>query len=475
MDPDGQYRMLIDGRLVGSNAVFPVINPATEEVLASAPDCDAELLNRTVAAARQAFPAWAATPYEDRCEAVRSIGRILRENSDALGRLLTAEQGKPLASSAIEIQGAAMWCDAVASLELPEIVNEDSETRLSITKRVPIGVVGALAPWNFPIMTAVWKFAPALVAGNTVILKPSPFTPLANLQLGALLKDELPPGVLNIVSGQDHLGPLMTEHAGIDKIAFTGSTVTGKRVMKSAAETMKRMTLELGGNDAAIVLPDVDVGTVAEKLFWSGFANNGQLCVATKRMFVHEAIYDDMLEALVALAKTVKVGDGTDPASQLGPVQNDRQYKKVVDLIDDCERNGYRLASGGQPDGSSPGYFVPVTIVDNPPDTSRVVQEEAFGPLLPVLKFRDVDEAIDRANASIYGLAGSVWSADEAQALRIAQRLETGTVWVNESLHLSPGAAFCGHKQSGFGIENGQEGLLEYTLAKTTTVSRSGA
>jgi aldehyde dehydrogenase (NAD+) len=277
---------------------------------------------------------------------------------------------------------------------------------------------------------------------------------------------------LNVVAGGDALGPWMTAHPDIDKISFTGSTQTGRRVMAGAAETLKRVTLELGGNDAAIVLPDVDVEKVAEQLFWAAFRNTGQICIATKRMYVHKDVYEPLKKALVDYAATVKMGDGAEQGVQLGPIQNKPQYQRVLDLIQDARDNGYQFLTGGEP-SAAPGYFLPITIIDNPPESSRIVQEEQFGPVLPLLRVDSIDEAIERANASEYGLGGSVWSADPDKALAVGARLQTGTVWINESQYLTPLASFAGHKQSGVGVENGLEGLLEYTNTQTIVVRRS--
>jgi len=353
-------------------------------------------------------------------------------------------------------------------------VVEDTAERRGETRHVPIGVVGAIAPWNFPVILAMFKVAPALLAGNTVILKPSPFTPLTTLRIGELLRGVLPDGVLNIVTGGDDLGPWITSHPGIDKVSFTGSTQTGRKVMQSAAATLKRITLELGGNDAAIVMPDVDVEQVAEQLFWAAFRNTGQICIATKRMYVHKDVYEPLKDALVAYAKTVKVGDGADQGTQMGPIQNRLQYQRVLDLIEDAKAKGYKFLVGGEK-SEAPGYFVPVTIIDNPPENSRIVQEEQFGPVLPLLKFDDLEDVIGKANATEYGLGGSIWSKDEDKALEIAGRLASGTVWINESQHLSPLAAFGGQKQSGLGVEEALEGLLEYTNTQTVFLKKAAA
>jgi aldehyde dehydrogenase (NAD+) len=401
---------------------------------------------------------------------MKTAAAILVENADPLTRLLTSEQGKPHHEARREILGAAHWLNAFADLVIPVEVNEATADRRSETRHVPIGVVAGISPWNFPVLLSFWKIAPCLKAGNTMILKPSPFTPLTMLRIGELLRDTFPAGVLNIIAGGDALGPLLTGHPGIHKISFTGSTATGKRVMASAATDLKRVTLELGGNDAAIVLPDVDVDAVAKALFWAAFRNSGQICIASKRLYVHADIYDRFAQAFADYARTIRMGDGAAEGTELGPVQNGLQFERVLAIIDDSRAQGHRFLTGGNAQPESPGYFIPVTIVDNPPEYSRIVQEEPFGPIVPLLKYDTIDDAINRANASQYGLAGSVWSADTNAAMAVASRLETGTVWINEVQYLSPFQAFAGHKQSGLGVENGVGGLLEYTVPQTITV-----
>jgi hypothetical protein len=282
-------------------------------------------------------------------------------------------------------------------------------------------------------------------------------------------------GGVNLITGGDALGPLLTAHPDIDKITFTGSTATGKRVMESASKDLKRITLELGGNDAAIVLPDADVGKVAEKLFWASFYNAGQVCIAAKRIYIHEDIYDELSGAIAAYAKAVKVGDGAEQGTAIGPIQNKPQYKRVLELIQDAKDKGYKFLAGGDHDPSIPGYFVPVTVLDNPPEDARIVAEEQFGPVMPLMKFSTINEVISRANASDYGLAGSIWTSNPEAAVEVAEQLETGTVWINESMHLAPNAPFAGHKQSGFGAELGEEGLLEFTYPQVITIAREAA
>lgn len=467
MNMDHDFVMSIGGTAVSTVETIAVTNPATGQVFASAPDCTPLLLDRAVAAARAAFPGWRDLGPETRSKMLKQAADLLMAHIDALKTLLTREQGKPLSEAAFEVAGAAYWLKSFARMDIPVTVTNDIPGQRTETHHLPLGVVGAIAPWNFPILLAFWKIAPALKAGNTVVVKPSPFTPLTTLKAIELLQAVLPPGVLNAVSGGDQLGPWLTAHPGIDKISFTGSTATGRRVMASAAERLARVTLELGGNDAAIVLPDIDIDAMAPKIFWSAFRNSGQICVATKRLYIHAAIYDRLAQALGAYAATVPMGDGTLADSKLGPIQNRVQFGRVKAIIDDCRDQGHRFLCGGSVDDSQDGFFIPVTMVDNPPETSRVVREEAFGPILPLLKFDDIDDAVARANDCEYGLGGSVWAADPAAALAVAQRLETGTVWINDVQTLAPTVAFAGHKQSGIGVENSLDGLLEYTIPRT--------
>jgi aldehyde dehydrogenase (NAD+) len=465
------FTMTIGGAAVAGAATYGVVNPTTGEVFTQAPDCSQAELDQAVAAARRAFPAWRDTPIADRRRALHAIADTLAAHLDGLMRLLTREHGKTHEISTVDIMGGAWWCRGTSELDLPVIVFEDSDIRRGETRRTPVGVVGAIAAWNYPVLLALIKVAPALLAGNTVVLKPSPFTPLTTLKIGELLRGVLPDGVLNVVSGGDALGPWLTAHPGIDKVTFTGSTQTGRLVAASGASTLKRITLELGGNDAAIVLPDVDVDAVAEPLFWAAFRNSGQVCLATKRLYIHKDIYEPLKAALVAYTKTVKMGDGAEQGTQLGPVQNVAQYKRVLSLIEDAKNQGYTFLTGGEPI-DSPGYFIPVTLIDNPPEHARIVQEEQFGPILPLLRFDTVDEAIARANATEYGLGATVWSSDLEAAAQICERLEAGNVWINEAHYLSPFGAFSGHKQSGLGVEGAVEGLLEFTNAKTYYVKK---
>jgi acyl-CoA reductase-like NAD-dependent aldehyde dehydrogenase len=474
IDFSAQYVMTIGGKAATSAETMTVVNPATAEAIATAPNASGEQLDQAVGAARAAFARWAAKPISERQSTLRAMAERLNANIDGLSQLLTREQGKPLDAARIEVLSAAHWCTEFSKLSVPVDTIEDSDTTLVQTRHVPLGVVAGIVPWNFPLVLALWKVAPALLAGNTLVLKPSPFTPLTTLKFGELVQDLLPPGVLNIVSGDDRLGPWMSSHPGIDKISFTGSTATGRKVMQSAAGNLKRLTLELGGNDAAIVMPDVDVEALAPVLFWAAFANSSQFCLATKRLYVHEAIYEQMANALVRIGRSVKMGDGSVEGTQLGPIQNRLQYQRLIDLVADSRSHGYRFLLGGEiPEGK--GFFFPVTLVDNPPDDSRVVKEEPFGPILPLLKFSTIDEAVARANDSEYGLGASVWARDYRQGRAIAERLQAGSVWVNEIHTITPHKPMAGHKQSGIGVENGLVGLLEYTVPQTLSIKKADA
>lgn len=461
--------MTIGGNAASADNQIEVRNPATGQVFAVVPDAGAAELEAAITAARAAFPAWRAAPWAERAAIINRIGETIAANAAELAAMLTREQGKPAEQAQFEVMAAAQWCQATATLTLPDREIVAGPGRSQVTRYMPIGVVAGISPWNFPVVLSIWKIAPALLAGNTLVLKPSPFTPMTVLRIGELVRDFVPAGVLNIITGGDALGPLMTAHPGFDKVSFTGSTATGRRVMASAAPTLKRLTLELGGNDAAIVMPDVNVPETAEKLFWSAFTNSGQVCVATKRAYVHDDIYDAFRDELAKLAQAVPMGDGSQQGTALGPIQNKPQYDRVMGLLADCEANGYRLLQGEAPEGE--GYFVPVTLVDNPPEDSRIVQEEQFGPILPLMRFTDLEDALAKANSTDMGLAGTVWSADTAAAVRIAERMDTGNVWINEGLALSPFAAFGGRKQSGMGVENGIEGLMAYTEPKTYLIA----
>jgi acyl-CoA reductase-like NAD-dependent aldehyde dehydrogenase len=315
-------------------------------------------------------------------------------------------------------------------------------------------------------MIACWHIIPAVRTGNTVVIKPSPNTPLSTIRLVELMNEVLPPGVVNVVTGENEIGAAMSRHAGIAKITFTGSIATGRRVMESAAPSLKRLTLELGGNDAGIVLPDADPKAIVERLFWGSFINSGQTCACLKRLYVHDSIYDDLCRELVAYASAVQVGDGLLEASMLGPLQNRMQLDIVSSYVEEARAKGGRVLLGGNPTGGS-GFFYPITIVADVDHGCRLVDNEQFGPALPIIRYHDVADAIAKANNSTMGLGGSVWSGDHERAKGVASQLECGTVWINKHGAIQPNAPFGGIKQSGFGVEFGVDGLKEFTTIQT--------
>ena len=344
------YKLLIGGRMADGDLTMDVVNPATEEVLAKAPRASKAQLDEAVAAAKAAFPAWSATPIATRKAALTAIADVMEKNAGELARILTQEQGKPLADATGEVYGAAAFFRYFTALDLPVKVLDDSKDRRVEMHRKPLGVIGAIVPWNFPMILMAFKVPPALLAGNTIVVKPAPTTPLSTLRFGELVKDLLPPGVLNVITDANDLGGALTAHPDVRKISFTGSTATGRKVMAGAAETLKRITLELGGNDAGIVLPDVNPKETAPKLFQGAFQNNGQVCIAMKRLYVHESIYDAMCDELAALAEQAVVGDGLEQGTQLGPLQNRMQFEKVKEILADAKQHGTIIAGGEVPE-----------------------------------------------------------------------------------------------------------------------------
>ena len=470
------FGLIINGERVATAESFDVINPATEELVAKCPKANAAHVDLAVAAARQAFTTWSQVSDEERKAAIHRIGDILEEHGAELAGMVTEEQGKPLVGFAglgaqFEVGGAVAWCRATAELELPVKIVQDDETHRIELHRKPLGVVCSITPWNWPLLIAIGHLIPAIRSGNTVVIKPSPYTPLSTLRFVELANQVLPAGVLNIVTGADDLGPLLTAHKDIDKIVFTGSTATGKKVMQSASGNLKRLTLELGGNDAGIVLPDVDVDAVAPVIFATAFINSGQTCAALKRLYVHEDIYEAMCAALKGIADNASVGNGMDEGIDFGPVQNRPQLNIVLALAQDAENKGGRFLTGGVA-AKGPGYFYPLTLVADVSEGCRLVDEEPFGPILPIIKYSDVDEVIRRANDNPSGLGGSIWSSDIARAAQLANRLECGSVWINNHAAVQPNVPFGGVKQSGFGVEFAAEGLAEYTSIQSVFIPK---
>ena len=471
VDQMRDFALSIDGELVGSERVMEVVDPATEEVFAACPAAGREHLERAVTAARRAFDDWSGRSFEQRAECIRRYSVVLRERQRELGALLTREQGKPIGQAVAEFDRGTVQADGMAGIEIPvEVLVEDGKRRIELHYR-PLGVVGIITPWNAPAALALGSMTAALYTGNTVILKPSPYTPLTTLKMGELAQSIFPPGVVNVLAAGNDLGRWMTEHSGIDKISFTGSVATGKKVMASSAETLKRVTLELGGNDPAIVLDDADPKAIAKPLFFACFVNSGQVCMAIKRIYAHEDVYEELCDALVQEARAAKVGNGLETDTVLGPLQNRMQFDKVADILEDTKKNGARILAGGEiPD--RPGYFIAPTLVTDIAEDSRLVREEQFGPVVPVLKYSDPEDALRRANDTRYGLSGSVWTADPERGKALAQRLEVGTAWVNQHRATSAYVPFGGAKQSGLGRQYSILGLKGYMEPQVVSVSK---
>lgn len=463
------YRLLIDGELVDGAGTLAVINPATGKILADAPRADAVQLNAAIAAAKRAFPAWSASPRTERAATINRLADGIQARLSEFAHLLTSEQGKPLPEAEYEIGGSVAMLRFFAGLDTPEEVIRETPTEKIIRHRTPLGVVAAVTPWNFPMLLLVMKLGPALIAGNTIICKPAPTTPLTTLLLGEVAQGVLPAGVLSTIVDANDLGSALTAHPDIAKVAFTGSTATGRKVMESVSSTLKRLTLELGGNDAAIVLDDADVNTVAPKIFQAAMVNAGQVCLAAKRVYAPRAMYDELCAALAKLADEAIVDEGTKQGVQIGPLQNKQQYDKMKGYLEDAHASGTVIAGGHALDRE--GYFIAPTIVRDISDDAKLVREEQFGPVLPVLAYDDLDDAIARANDSEFGLGGTIWTSQPERAIEVARRIATGTVWINKHLDMPFDVPFTGAKQSGHGVENGLEGLEEYTQAHIINVA----
>ena len=472
-----ELNLIIDGKQVSTNDYFDVINPADKSVVARCPKASVSQLDEAVAAAKVAFPSWSALTYAERRDYLMQLADAVEADSDALMTMLTKEQGKPTKGFAdlgagFELGGTLAWISATASMALePEIIQDNDSARIELHRK-PLGVVGSITPWNYPLLISIWHIIPALLTGNTVVMKPSEMTPLTVLYFGEIANSILPAGVLNVVTGTGDIGAAMSEHVDIQKIVFTGSTPTGKAIMKSAAVTLKRLTLELGGNDAGIVLADADIEAISGKIFATSFINNGQTCAALKRLYVHESVHDELCEALTKIAKSMKTGNGLYEDIDFGPLQNEKQLNIVKALAQDAKERGANFLCGGEVVDET-GYFYPITLVNHINDGARLVDEEQFGPILPIIKFSDVDSAIVSANRLSVGLGGSVWSTDIEKAQRIGSRLDCGTVWINNHAMIQPDAPFGGVKDSGFGIEFGEAGLKEFTSIQTMQVFKS--
>lgn len=464
-----QFKLPIGGRLIEGAQWIPVINPATEEPVSDCPAASVEQLEDAIQSAKRAFPSWSSSPIEKRQRLLAAIADAIESRMDALAALLTSEQGKPLGLAKAELQRGCTILRYFSQAQLPIRTFRDTDRERIYERRTPLGIVAAITPWNFPVVLLMNKLGPALVTGNCVIAKPAPTTPLTTLKIGEICNDILPPGVFSVIADANDLGATLTSHPDIAKVSFTGSTETGRKVFQSGASTLKRLTLELGGNDPALVLDDADVDTLAPRIFRCAMANSGQVCMAIKRVYVADALYDDLCRRLASLAESAIVGNGADPKTQFGPVQNSAQFQKLQTLVTDCRERG--KVSAGKTPSTPRGYFIAPTIVSDIADEARIVQEEQFGPILPILRYSSVDDALARMNNTAFGLGASVWGSDVSQAAKIAEQVCSGTVWVNRHMSVDPSVPFRGARQSGIGTELGEAGMHEFTQAQVVNIS----
>ncbi|KIC63708.1 aldehyde dehydrogenase family protein [Chryseobacterium taiwanense] len=452
---------------------FLSLNPSTLEVIGKVNNTSKEEINATINKAKIAQKLWSARPDSERKEILLKVAEALQQNAQQLAEWITREQGKPLSGpgSNFEMQACVGWTQVPASLDVPEEIVFEDETRKDVLYRKPIGVVAAIAPWNWPLMIAIWQIIPSLRMGNAVILKPSEYTTFSTLEMIKVINSVLPEDVLQVVTGRGEVGSYLTAHPEIGKIMFTGSIATGKKVIEASSKNMARLTLECGGNDAGIILPGLDLTKHIDNIFWGAFLNMGQTCACLKRLYVHEDDYEKVAKALADYSSHIPMGDGANEANVLGPIQNKMQFDKIQDLIADSENIGADfLFTGQKPD--SEGYFIPVTLIGNVDNGNRIVDEEQFGPVLPIIKYKTIEEAIAKANDSENGLGASVWSDNIKEAEEVAGQLEAGTVWINQHGAINPFVPFGGAKQSGYGVEFGIEGLKAVTVPKVISIKK---
>lgn len=455
------------------DTAFLSLNPSTLEVIGEVANTSVEEIEVKIEKAKKAQKLWSVRPDKERKQILLKVAEALQSNSKYLAEWITREQGKPLSGPGanFEMQACVGWTQVPASLDLPEEIVFEDETRKDILYRNPIGIVAAIAPWNWPLMIAIWQIIPSLRMGNAVIIKPSEYTTFCSLEMIKVINTVLPEDILQVVTGKGEVGAYLTGHPEIGKIMFTGSIATGKKIIESSVKNMARLTLECGGNDAGIIVPGLDVAKHVENLFWGAFLNMGQTCACLKRLYVHEDDYEKVMNALAEYSSHIPMGNGAEETNVLGPIQNKMQYDKIQDLIRDSENIGADFRFKGQkPDLD--GYFIPIMLLGNVDNGDRIVDEEQFGPVLPIIKYKTLEEAIIKANNSENGLGASVWSDDSEQAQKVAAQLEAGTVWINQHGAIHPFVPFGGAKQSGYGVEFGIEGLKAVTVPKVISIKK---
>ncbi|KAI8627986.1 Aldehyde/histidinol dehydrogenase [Xylariaceae sp. FL1651] len=450
---------VINNKTVETTKKRSTICPSNKQALDfESPISSKEDVDQAVSYATDAYTSWSKLSYDQRAEYLNKFADAIEAYQDAFVKLLGLEAGKPPQAAGFEMFFVMTLARQIPLLRLKEEKPVDDDQRTAIVRYVPLGVGVGIVPWNFPLTLGMGKLVPALLAGNTFIWKPSPFTPYSALKLAEIGSKIFPPGVFQALSGEDNLGPWLTEHPGVAKVSFTGSIETGKKVMAACATSIKRVTLELGGNDAAVICDDIDIDAVVGSVAFFTFVHCGQICMNIKRIYVHEKIYDQFLSKLVEHTRSLKTGDHTDPEAFFGPIQNEKQYEKLKAFYSKIGTEGWNVALGGKPEDSE-GFYMPATIIRNPPDNSTIVTDEPFGPIVPVLKWSEEHDVVKRVNSSNYGLGASVWSNDVPKAQRIAEQLEAGSIWVNTHFELAPNVPFGGHKQSGLGMDWGEVGL----------------
>lgn len=456
---------LLDRVQAPAGAGREILDAATREAIGRAPEHTVADLDAAVARAAAAQPQWEALGHEKRRELMLAAADAIEAQAEPLARLLSREQGKPLngPNARFEVGACATWLRTAATTPLePEVLVDDESGHAELVYKA-VGVVGAIGPWNWPLMIGIWQIAPSLRMGNTVVVKPSEHTPLSVLAMIAVLNDVLPADVLIAVSGDREVGARLAAHPDVDKVMFTGSTATGRKIVESSAGNLARLTLELGGNDAGIVLPSADPQAIAQDLFWGAFINTGQTCAALKRLYVHDSIYDDVIAALQSVVEQTPMGNGLDEGNVLGPLQNRQQFDIVAGLVEDAKARGGRVVTGGAPAADLGELFFQPTLIADVADGVDLVDEEQFGPALPIIRYSEIDEAVASANRLDAGLGASVWG-DRDEARQIAPRLQSGTVWINQHGGLHPMVPFGGVKGSGYGLEFGVEGLKSVSV-----------